>query len=376
MNRKSFRPYLLIFAFLLLVLSIPLAVSNKAREQTISYLGTFWNAVTPGIDSDKISSIHKLQIENQLLRNELFRLKTLLSNEKILDSEHAMLMSQGLDSSLKLHQKILRKQLGIKYKAMPAKVIFRFPSTWGSSLWVNVGSDNNKNLNVPILEKNSPVLVGNSIIGVIDYVGKNQSRVKLITDSGLTPSVRAVRGGFQHAVYLDFLNYLANFLETNDSISQETIEQLNSLKKALQPLISAKTQYLAKGELHGCSCPLWRSRGSLLRGIGFNYDFDDEHGPARDLRSGAPLGTQASKENSMPLLQVDDILVTTGMDGVFPEGFQVAKVTKIETLKEGDYFYEIEAYPTAGNLNEITTVYVIPPLGYDSDDQPPLIGQE
>ncbi len=35
------------------------------------------------------------------------------------------------------------------------------------------------------------------------------------------------------------------------------------------------------------------------------------------------------------------------MDGVFPEGLKVARVTKIQALREGDYCYEIEALPLA-----------------------------
>ena len=75
------------------------------------------------------------------------------------------------------------------------------------------------------------------------------------------------------------------------------------------------------------------------------------------------------------MLKVNDLLVTTGMDGVFPEGLHVATVTKIRPLKEGDYYYQLEAIPTAGNLEEISIVSILPPTGYDPNNQPSLIGR-
>lgn len=237
--------------------------------------------------------LQKLELENKLLYAELVQLRELVDNTEIIK---------------------------ISSQAVPARVIFRSPTTWQSSLWVNMGyKDNNPN-GPPIIAKNSPVLVGSSIIGVIDYAGPHQSRVRLITDSGLTPSVRVLR------------------LENNSE------------------------RYLAKGELHGAGKPLWRTNGELLKGIGFNYDFADEKGPAMDLRTD-------------DIIKVNDLLVTTGMDGVFPPGFSVARVTKLYPLKEGDYFYEIEALPTAGQLQDISLVFILAPLGYDSLDQQKPIGR-
>lgn len=49
----------------------------------------------------------------------------------------------------------------------------------------------------------------------------------------------------------------------------------------------------------------------------------------------------------------------------------VAEVTKVHPLKEGDYFYELEALPVAGNFDDLSLVFVIPPVSYDPDEQPP-----
>ena len=134
-----------------------------------------------------------------------------------------------------------------------------------------------------------------------------------------------------------------------------------------------KTHVLAKGELSGSSKPLWRTQRHQLKGTGFNYDFADGEGAARDLRTGN-LSSLDPVESSVPIVKAGDLLVTTGMDGVFPAGLMVAEVTKVHPLKEGDYFYELEALPIAGNFDDLSLVFVIPPVSYDPDEQPPAFG--
>ena len=121
--------------------------------------------------------------------------------------------------------------------------------------------------------------------------------------------------------------------------------------------------YLSKGELHGCSFPLWRSYGQKLKGIGFNYDYSDAEGSARELRSGRPMDIKF-EFLTHDLLKKGDLLVTTGMDGIFPAGLKVAIVSDIKQLEEGGYYYEIEAVPSAGGLCSMNMVFVMPPLGF------------
>lgn len=321
MRRERAKPYLLIFVTLFLMMSIPPFLSERIRggiieffnplfekgSNTKFYLKNFFkpqietstpleNVTTVTIDEE----IKRLELENKLLYANFIQLLDLVENhQNVMTTTHASL----------------------------ARVIFRSPNSWYSSLWINLGSLDNEKLKYNAIGKNSPVLIGNSIIGVIDYVGKKQSRVRLITDSALSPSVRALRR------------------ENN------------------------QVHYLAKGEIRGAGYPLFRSNGNLLFGIGFNYDFADDKGPARDLRTGEPADPQ-EKLPKLPLLKVDDLLVTTGMDGVFPPDLQVGTITKIYPLKEGDYYYELEALPCCGNLDDISLVFVLPPLGFDFDDQP------
>lgn len=345
MIRKTPKPYLLLFAAVMLLLSIPKGSTEKIRGLTASILAPVWGNITMGTlslqsllshgDRSPLNplreELQRLQLKNQQNEITIAHLQELLQQEQHLNAQLNALYKNTKTDTLaahKHHRKNLQKILALQLEAIPARVIFRSPSTWSSSLWLNVGTAYNHTSGRTIIAKNSPVVVGASLVGVVDYVGEHQSRVRLITDSGLTPSVRAQRG-----------------------------EHL----------------FLAKGELHGSSKPLWRSCGDHLQGVGFNFDFADEEGPARDLRSGAPIGV-ASKESAIPILKVQDLLVTTGMDGVFPAGLHVAEITKIRLLKEGDYYYELEAKPTAGNLQELSLVFVMPPVGYDPADQPPAIG--
>ncbi|MGA8163950.1 MAG: rod shape-determining protein MreC [Waddliaceae bacterium] len=371
---KSFLP---LFTTLLLLMSIPRTASEKIQGTTVALLAPFWEQIDhiksniSGIsqkilraarqsrpanseNSSRIceeskrqhnrsnqadsmdrptADIQKLQLENQLLSNEVARLKSILSGELPLYGQTDDPFNEELavlQPLLQRHQRDLQRILVRQLTSAPAQVIFRSPSTWDHSLWINVGKALNETLGKEVIAKNSPVFVGRSIVGVIDYVGKKQSRVRLITDSGLTPSVRAVR-------------------------QQE-----------------GKTRHLAKGELHGKVTSSWPNHRQILKGAGFNYDFPDEEGPARDLRTGAPVGDREGVP-VLPILQQDDLLVTTGMDGVFPPGFEVATVSSIDLLKEGDYYYELEAVPTAGNFDDLSLVFVLPPVGYDPADKPPHI---
>ncbi len=370
MNRKTTKPFLLVFAALLLVLSIPKIMTDNLRGFTVAMMSPFWEKLssikilskefwnTHSVEQAKKSTIQEkneieqLQVQNQLLRNNLLRLQELHFSSLGLNSQLAEVVSD--------------------VEAISAKVIYRTPSAWNSSLWINVGESTNILKNKKIVCKNSPVLSGSSVVGIVDYVGKHQSRIRLITDSGLTPSVRALRGDIQKEILQKKITQLKNTLEYNESLfeSSQTLaihEELDKVNDLLTPQNSSL--YLAKGELRGNSEPLWRSQSTILKGIGFNYDFNDSKGSARDLRTGKPFD---SKGPAIPLIRVKDILVTTGLDGVFPADLKIAEVTKIKMLNEGDYYYELEAKPTAEDIDDLCIVWVLTPLGYDRSDQPPV----
>jgi rod shape-determining protein MreC len=323
-------------SFLLIgLLSFSPAISDTLRGGMVAHFSPYWKELlqvkfflgapfhslfsSDSLDAvvTKDQEIQRLLLENQLLGNEISFLKEVVEHEhsiveEVLQEPLTHHISKGMMSK---HQKETMGLFELKLIHLPARVIFRPVNAWNSSLWIDKGEEDNQVLGRNVIQKNSPVVVGTSIVGVVDYVGKNESRVRLITDSGLNPSVRIKRGAW----------------------------------------------LLAKGELRGEAEPLARSHRSRILGTGFNYDFADVEGPARDLRTGEPL-EKNSKFPTMPLVLLNDLLITTGMDGVFPPGLEAGIVKKIQTLKEGDFAWDLEAESTAGDLNSLMVVFILPPL--------------
>jgi rod shape-determining protein MreC len=324
------RTLLLIAFSLLALLSLPSSFVDSLRGKAVSSFSSIWQSLLDiklfaesplehAADDvqTKDQEIKRLLLENQLLGNELAHLKELVDNEH--EITHHLTEDPFLrpltKELLSQHQKEVLAQFHLQLIHIPARVIFRPINAWDSSLWIDKGEQDNKELNRIVIAKNSPVVIGTTVVGVVDFVGEKQSRVRLITDSNLNLSVRIKRGKW----------------------------------------------LLAKGELIGKAEPSARSHRTLLKGVGFNYDFADKEGPARDLRTGEPL-EKGTPFPALPLVQVNDTLITTGMDGVFPPNLVVGLVKKIIPLKEGDYAYDLEAESPLKDLNSLMLVFVLPPI--------------
>lgn len=328
MRKTSYKKYLFFGALLFGLLSLSPLFVDALRTRTASALRPFWARLSR-LDrrlhkkEEFVKERQKLEGENHLLRLELRRLAAIVEQQ-----------------AHKLYA-----------EAVPAEVIYRDPENWGCSLWVNVGAET-----TPSVVKNSPVVVGKGLVGVIDYVGATESRVRLISDPHLKLSVRALRGAPQNAVLQERIDALLSSLEKRKDLplsADETTRLVQALKGVSGRLDKTLDGwYLAKGVLEGSGAPLWRSRSQVLKGIGFNYDYPDAEGPARPLHTG--------------IIQVGDLLITTGMDGVFPKGLRVAEVSKVFPLREGGYCFTIEATPIVGTLDELETVFVLPPCEISS----------
>ena len=386
MRRISYRPYVCLLLFFFSIMSFSQETSERIRSLVVCSFSPCWRSFSflkektlffltlPAMGRSEADAyeIEHLAQENQLLRSQIENVREWLLYEDRIQEQLARvkLLSQSQFDDLfwkeffKRRGQELSRCLDLQISALPAKVIFREPASWSSTLWINLGEKDNQKLNKKIIGKNSPVLLGTSVVGIVEYVGDHQSRVRLITDSHLTPSVRACRGNEQNRYLLEHLEALIFALELRDDLFASNEEgallaqSLTRLKKML--LQQSGDFFLAKGEVHGTSQPLWRSRSQVLKGIGFNYDFPDEEGPARDLRYGEPYASPRKTE-PIPLLKAGDLLVTTGLDGIFPPGFRVGVVSVVQTLKEGASSYEIEAVSTAGNLDLLNHVFVLPP---------------
>jgi rod shape-determining protein MreC len=255
----------------------------------------------------------------------------------------------------------LKQSLEQEKDALLAKVIYRNPHSWGSSLWISVGWEDNERLEKPIVCKNSPVLASGYLVGVIDSVEKKRSKVRLITDSGLVIAVRAVRGTMQDEELALTFDKLKKLLHVREDL-YELASSFDTLYQYYKELKTDPTEslYLAKGELYGNSCPIWGMKDPILRGVGFQYEYGDEESEARDLKTGALRGRE--KDSAVPLIQKGDILITSGLDGVFPKGLKIAFVDEVEPLKEEDYFYRIKARPLHPKMVDLNHLLVLPPI--------------
>lgn len=379
MKRRS--RYYSFFGLILLLfalLNMPSGLEGALRYHS-AHIGSLISAPWRGheVQSEEEREIARLRMENLALKQQIDFVKQWLLNEERIEGLlerletcfSADLVSLDEGEFLRRRSRDVIELLGRQFYSCQASVIFRDVSSWSSQLWINRGRRDNEKLGREIIAKQSPVVVGSSVIGVIEYVGERQSRVRLITDRNLTPSVRVFRGDEKSGSLVEKIDYLTERMEAAKEFEKST-SLIGLLKEYREKLVeNIGSSYLAKGYLFGASQPLWRSKSMKLKGVGFNYDFDDEEGEARDLRYGT-LFSKSGKVNPEVLLKNGDLLVTTGMDGIFPPGLSVATVTNILPLKEGGYAYDLEAMPTAGDLNELVNVLVLPPTRFDPKDVP------
>jgi cell shape-determining protein MreC len=378
MKRTSYTPYLVLLGALLSVMSFSEKQTESLRARTVKLCSPFWD----GVHRSKVwfaaavrpSAPHSLEMEQLQLENEMLRAQIekvrewLLFQERIDEQwERLQLIASRTEGELfwkeffRRRSEELSELIDMQIQSLPARVVFREPASWSSSLWINVGERDNELLGKRVVSKNSPVILGTSLVGVVEYVGRTQSRVRLITDSGVVPAVRVIRGGEQDRMLLEHTDVLLKSLELREDLfSEETARALTHLKNLLSQ--ESPERFLAKGELYGSSGQHLRTHSQVLQGAGFNYDFGDVEGSARDLRTGE------AHDGSPPisLLKTGDLLVTSGLDGVFPPGLRVAIVTKIERLREGACSYALQARSTAGDLNDLTYLLVIPPVNEEN----------
>lgn len=352
MKRKSYCSYLLIALLLCGCLNFPRRLVDPFKNWMVSFHSPTWRMLS-FIRMSLIPSTPLSLHQQRLLEEKLEKLaveKEILSRQ----NEH-------------LSKRLCLEEKKFTFPPIFAQVIYRQPSSWNSSIWIDAGKKD-----YPAIQVNSPVLSGNYLVGVVEIVGKRQSRVRLITDSSLVVSVRAVRGSEQQREVIQLVDQLVLHLslqkETVLSFEEERqlFEKLAALKQKLQ--LETESSYLAKGELFGTSSPLWRSRSLILRGVGFNYDFEDQKGPARELRTGKLYG-DLFQGTGITLIQEGDLLITTGMDGLFPPNIPVAVVSKVESLKEGAASFSIEAKLCCKKIDDLTDVVVFPYLGLQMEEE-------
>ncbi len=286
MRKFRFRTTYVFLGFLIAVIwMVPKTFTDKLRYSMASFLSVHW--LRPKKPTE-VLELQKLRQENAFLRVQLERARAWLTNEQRIEAL-SVWTKEKRSLQKRLHE--LAARLDAELRSMPAQVVLRDPASWSSTLWIDVGNKDNEERGARVIAVHSPVLVGNSLIGVVEYVGTRCSRVRLITDPKLVISVCG-------------------------SLGKEHV----------------------KGEVQGSGASLWRSRGQTLIGMGF-----------LDSGSSSPL-----------VFSPGDVLVTSGLDGVFPQGLYVGVVVHADEAREGSSHYAMEIQLQSSNVDDLSHVSVLP----------------
>lgn len=317
--------------FIVFLFLFPEKKVEKLRFSAVGSISSSWDYLHQKF-SRECNDAKELELENKLLRDQLENLKTVLLSQ----------CDFHFDPFLEKKEAYLFEFLFKRCKSIPARVVFRDPSNWSNSVWISVGDRENQILGKEVIQKDSPVVIGKAVVGIVEEVGKTRSRVRLITDPRFSLSVSVVRGGQQNLILSQKLVDLIRILSFREDLfgAKDIARVLQQYQESL-PIEEINLE-LAKGELRGVSVPFWRSNNQKLKGTGFHH-----------------FEWSVVQQESSPI-QNGDLLVTTGLDGIFPPNMHVGYVSKIFPMHEGDCMMSIEAIPVAQDLNYLTNVFVLP----------------
>lgn len=358
--RSKYLPYF-IFSIFLLSLSKPFLekISSYFIEKQLTpsdflqqSMDGLFKKILPSSQNNKLAlQLHQLELENYSLKKQVGFFADTITN--------ILQYHTPLKNRIYGHY---TKMIDMYELATPASIVSRNQPGYGHFIWIDLGKSQNLDPLQPIIGKYSPVIFGQSVVGIVEHVGEKYSKVRLITDPMLKIAVRASRALSVDNHVVGQLSSLINTLQSVEPNSypaqrkQSLIQELSILNTHL--LNTSEPRQLAKGVVSGNS----NSKRELeLRGSGFNYDFSDEYGVARDLRTGSLLKEFESSSNTA-LIYPNDLLITSGFDKIFPEGLVVGYVKEVLPLKEGGNFYDLIARPAIQNLSSLSTVFVMPPM--------------
>ena len=215
MRRKTGIWLLVPFFIALFFLSLPIDVNFHIRDGFTENLSIFWRAM-------KYKS-QKKTLPNTAHLPELKSYFTLEENRS----------QKAYTQAKKTHNLVQTNTTQDDATYRVGRVIYRAIHSWQNSLWINLGEKDNPEQGEKIIAKGSPILSGCAVVGVIDYVGKNASLVRLISDPSLHIAVRVARGGLKNNLIAHHIEELLLFLDDDELINTLPILQKKLLHKIL-----------------------------------------------------------------------------------------------------------------------------------------------
>lgn len=246
----------------------------------------------------------------------------------------------------------------VQAQGVKARVLAREPGAWNRFLWVDAGRETVGEEGP--LQKQSPVVFGDAVVGVVEYVGRKQSLVRLITDPQCSLAVQVAKEGPQGIQVAS--KRLQSLLRNSTQID-------DSLRRALQPLLMQlshehQNKVAWRGSLRGAGS----TGGGPVCLLGEFYPSESRRPANKEF---APL--EVEERELRPAAGA--LLVTTGLDGIFPAGL---KVGYIESLPAGDEVPSgllgpaptFMALPAVESLDDVQWLTILAPRGFSGSDVP------
>ena len=195
---------------------ILLVILTNVNRDNLSYAEGFANTIIMPIqnafsmlkhkvsgDKNFFTNLDTLKKENEELRNKNNELETQVRELEVLKAEN---------SKLQEYANLTEKYQ--EYETIPAYVIDRDVSNYGSNIVINVGSKQG-------VEKNMTVIADKGLVGHVISVSDNSSKVQVIVDSASSVSAMIstseesiiCRGSVDNDKYLD-----ASYIDTSSEI--------------------------------------------------------------------------------------------------------------------------------------------------------------
>ncbi|MFZ4098885.1 MAG: rod shape-determining protein MreC [Chlamydiia bacterium] len=226
------------------------------------------------------------------------------------------------------------------------RVLAREAGAWHRFLWIDAGRET---CSKEQLRLNSPVVQGDALVGVVDYVGRRQSLVRLITDPGCCPAIEVGEHG-PETTWKVLRVRLEELLSHRASISPHARQQL------LQALSACSPSDQAVPRMQGTMLGMREREGGSprLRGQLFHAEW------VAKITSGVPL--------QWP--EAGHLLLTSGLDGIFPSGLRVGYLLSLNEEPAGEPTRGFVAVPVVEDLDELRWLTVLPPGRFSQDDRP------